>query len=113
MRGLVCTVMRAVPSEGRFSSNVDRSVPRESPPAEPFEVTKQLASELALGTGIDGAVSLFLRLSRLVISCATDGVAEVLDETQFTLSEGPRLGFFPFRQSGIELWKFTGRACAE
>ncbi|MDV8129112.1 GAF and ANTAR domain-containing protein [Rhodococcus sp. IEGM 1304] len=71
--------------------------PRESQPSEPFEMTKQLARELVRETGIDGVgVAVFATESTRDLVYATDGVAEELDETQFTLGEGPCLDAFRF-----------------
>lgn len=60
-------------------------------------MTKRLASELVRETGIDGAgVAVFATESTRDLVYASDGVAEELDETQFTLGEGPCLDAFRF-----------------
>ncbi|WP_256278478.1 GAF domain-containing protein [Rhodococcus erythropolis] len=52
-------------------------------------MTKQLASELVRETGIDGVgVAVFATYSTRDLVFASDGVAEELDELQFTLGEG-------------------------
>lgn len=94
---LMWTNERAVPNSGRCSLMSTDLSPRESQPSEPFEVTKQLASELVRETGIDGVgVAVFATESTRDLVYATDGVAEELDETQFTLGEGPCLDAFRF-----------------
>jgi hypothetical protein len=60
-------------------------------------MTKQLVSELVRETGIDGAgVAVFATASTRDLVYASDGVAEEIDETQFTLGEGPCLDAFRF-----------------
>ncbi|WP_336874487.1 GAF domain-containing protein [Rhodococcus qingshengii] len=64
----------------------------ESRPSEPFEVTKQLTSELVREMGADGVgVAVFATDSTRDLVLASDDVAERLDELQFTLGEGPCL----------------------
>lgn len=71
--------------------------PSGFPPSEPFEMTKQLVNELVRETGIDGAgVAVFATASTRDLVYASDGVAEEIDETQFTLGEGPCLDAFRF-----------------
>lgn len=69
----------------------------ESRPPEPFAVTKQLTRQLVREVGVDGlGLAVFATDSTRDLVFATDGVAEHLDELQFTLGEGPCLDAYRF-----------------
>ncbi|WP_259349382.1 GAF domain-containing protein [Rhodococcus sp. UFZ-B548] len=86
-----------MPSSGRYLFDVDRPVPACVSSVGAVRGDEALASELVCETGIDGAgVAVFAPESTRDLVYASDGVAEELDETQFTLREGPCMDAFRF-----------------
>lgn len=109
----MCTREMGGTQPGKAPLRCRQTCPRASYPSEPFEVTKQLASELVRETGVDGVgVAVFATESTRDLVYASDGVAEELDETQFTLGEGPCLDAFRFDRPELHADMAGGEARA-